>query len=160
MPEDARVDAGHVACGWFWPSPGARRRTERRGWPRVPFVGLIEAYVLRVLRELNFTMPDVRRAADLVRSEFDDPYGLASQRIATNGVGLFVRVADDSVDTDGKPAQLRLPQYPSEAEVIVDPRFGLGAPVLAKRRFRSKPWCLCGGLASRFLRSPRSTSSP
>jgi len=130
---------------------------ERRGWPRVPFVGLIEAYVLRVLRELNFTMPDIRRAADLVRRHFDDPYALASQRIATDGVGLFVRVADESVvhardrqvaipevisdyltystwDTDGKPAQLRLPQYPSEAEVIVDPRFGWGAPVLAKSK--------------------------
>jgi hypothetical protein len=68
---------------------------ERRGWPRVPFVGLIEAYVLQVLRELNFTMPDIRRAADLVRREFDDPYALASQRIATDGVGLFVRFADE-----------------------------------------------------------------
>jgi len=130
---------------------------ERRGWPRVPFVGIIEAYVLRALRELDFTMPDIRRAAELVRKEFDDPYALAKQRIATDGVGLFVRVADESLvqardrqvaipevisnlltfirwDAKGNPAQLRLPQYPAEAEVIIDPRFGWGAPVLAKSK--------------------------
>lgn len=132
-------------------------RPERRGWPRVPFVGIIEAYVLRTLRELGFSMPEIRRAADLVRSEFDDPYALASERIASDGVGLFVRVADESVvhardrqgafseviaeyltyitwDSDGSPARLRLPQYPAQAEVVIDPRFGWGAPVLAKSK--------------------------
>ncbi|WP_405062726.1 DUF433 domain-containing protein [Kribbella sp. NBC_01505] len=130
---------------------------ERRGWPRVPFVGIIEAYVLRTLRELGFSMPEIRRAADLVRSEFDDPYALASERIASDGVGLFVRVADESLvhardrqvafseviaeyltyiswDSAGSPARLRLPQYPAQAEVVIDPRFGWGAPVLAKSK--------------------------
>jgi uncharacterized protein (DUF433 family) len=130
---------------------------ERRGWPRVPFVGIIEAYVLRTLRELGFSMPDIRRTADLARAEFDDPYALASERIATDGIGLFVRVADESLvhardrqiafpeviseyltyiswDSAGSPARLRLPQFPSEAEVIIDPRFGWGAPVLAKSK--------------------------
>jgi uncharacterized protein (DUF433 family) len=130
---------------------------ERRGWPRVPFVGIIEAYVLRTLRELGFSMPDIRRTADLVRSEFDDPYALASERVATDGVGLFVQVADESLvhardrqiafpevvseyltyiswDAAGSPERLRLPQYPSQAEVIIDPRFGWGAPVLAKSK--------------------------
>jgi uncharacterized protein (DUF433 family) len=130
---------------------------ERRGWPRVPFAGIVEAYVLRTLRELGFTMPDIRRAADLVRTEFQDPYALATKRIATDGVGLFVRVADESLvrakdrqtamaevlagyltsiswDDTGNPAQLRLPQYPLEAAVVIDPRFGGGAPVLAKSK--------------------------
>jgi uncharacterized protein (DUF433 family) len=130
---------------------------ERRGWPRAPFVGIIEAYVLRTLRELGFSMPDIRRTADLARAEFDDPYALASERIATDGIGLFVRVADESLvhardrqiafpeviseyltyiswDSAGSPARLRLPQFPSEAEVIIDPRFGWGAPVLAKSK--------------------------
>ena len=130
---------------------------ERRGWPRVPFVGIVEAYVLRSLRELGFTKADVRRAAGLVRTEFDDPYALAKERIATDGVGLFVRVADESLvhardrqvaiaevisdylqyvtwDATGSPSQLRLPQYPREAEVVIDPRFAWGAPVLARSR--------------------------
>lgn len=130
---------------------------ERRGWSRMPFVGIVEAYVLRSLRELGFTKADIRRAADLVREEFDDPYALAKERIATDGVGLFVRVADDSLvhardrqvairevivdylqyvvwDARGNPSQLRLPQYPREAEVMIDPRFGWGAPVLARSK--------------------------
>lgn len=130
---------------------------ERRGWPRVPFVGIIEAYVLRTLRELGFSMPEIRKAADLTRSEFEDPHALASERIATDGVGLFVQVADESVihardrqiampeviaeyltyiswDATGNPERLRLPQYPLDAEVIIDPRFGWGAPVLAKSK--------------------------
>jgi hypothetical protein len=47
---------------------------ERRGWPRVP---LIEAYVLRALRDLKLPMDEIRKAAELVRHEFDDPYALA-----------------------------------------------------------------------------------
>jgi uncharacterized protein (DUF433 family) len=129
-------------------------RPERRGWPRVPFVGIIEAYVLRSLRLAGFGMSDIRRAAELVRDEFADPYALANKKIATDGVRLFVRLADESVvhvrdhqrafpevieeyltyitwDAEGGPARLRLPQYPSGAEVIIDPRFAWGAPVLA-----------------------------
>lgn len=126
---------------------------ERRGWPRLPFIAIIEAYVLRSLRELGASMADIRLAAELVRQEFKDEFALASQRIATDGVELFVELADQSLvhvkgnqygirevladylqyvtwDDEGKPAQLRLKQYPAEAEVIIDPRFGWGAPVL------------------------------
>lgn len=126
---------------------------ERRGWPRLPFFAIIEAYVLRSLRELGASMADIRLAADLVRREFKDEFALASQRIATDGVELFVDMADQSLvhvrgnqygirevlsdylqyvkwDDEGKPAQLRLKQYPAGAEVIIDPRFGWGAPVL------------------------------
>ena len=132
-------------------------RPERRGWPRMPFVAIVEAYVLRALRDLGMPMPDIRRAVDLVRSEFDDPYGLATERIASDGVGVFVRVADESIvhardgqvaireviaahlryiswDSQGKPTRLQLPQYPTAAPVIIDPRFSWGAPVLASSK--------------------------
>ena len=127
---------------------------EKRGWPRVPFVGIIEAYVLRSLREMGLAMRDIREAARIVRSEFQNPYALAHERIATDGVTIFVRLADDSVihvrdhqlaigdviprflrnitwDQSGHPTSLRLPQYPPDAVVVIDPRFGWGAPVLA-----------------------------
>lgn len=71
-------------------------RPERRGWPRVPFVGVIEAYVLRALRDLKLPMDGIRKAVDLVRHELDDPYGLAHSRVATEGVALFVKMADES----------------------------------------------------------------
>jgi hypothetical protein len=69
---------------------------ERRGWPRVPFVGVIGAYVLRALRDLKLPMDRIRKAAELVRDGFDDPYALAHRRIVTDGVALFVRMADAS----------------------------------------------------------------
>lgn len=76
---------------------------DRRGWPRVPFVGVIEAYVLRALRDLQLPMDDIRKAAELVRQEFNDPYALAHRRIVTDGVALFVRLADESYARTGSP---------------------------------------------------------
>jgi len=128
---------------------------ERRGWPSMPFVAVVEAYVLRSLRDLGLTKQKIRDAAADVRRVFDTPYALASRRIATDGVDIFVRYADGDIaragdnqlpvrefiadylryiswDTaDGFPAQLRLRQYPDVAPVIIDPRFGWGAPVVA-----------------------------
>ena len=67
---------------------------ERRGWPRVPFVGVIEAYVLRALRDLKLPMDEIRKAAELVRHEFDDPYALARDaqvrgRLSDLGAALY-----------------------------------------------------------------------
>jgi len=130
---------------------------DRRGWPRLPFVAIVEAYVLRSLRDLGARMHDIRLGADLVRKEFGDEYALASQRMATDGVELFVELADKSLlhvrgnqygirevlndhlrfvrwDDRGRPRQLQLRQYPDEARVIIDPRFGWGSPVLSRSK--------------------------
>lgn len=130
---------------------------ERRGWPRIPFVGLVEAYVLRSLRELGMSLQQIEAAARLVREELDDPFALARQRVATDGVSVFVRLADDSLvqahtrqvalrevlgdyltyvtwDESGHPRRLRLPGYPPDADVVIDPGFGWGAPVLARSK--------------------------
>lgn len=125
---------------------------ERRGWPRVTFAGLIEAHVLRSLRDLDISMAEIRRIATIVRREFDDPFALASKRIATDGVTLFAQLADESLvnqhhqapirevidqhlrfihwDDEGKPLRLRLEGYPESAHVIIDPRFSWGRPVI------------------------------
>jgi hypothetical protein len=58
----------------------------RRGWPSVPFVAVIEAYVLRSLRDLGLSKKKIRDAAAAVRREFKTSYGLATQR------GLFTGV--------------------------------------------------------------------
>jgi hypothetical protein len=132
---------------------------ERRGWPRVPFVGVIEAYVLRALRDLELPMDDIRMAADLVRKEFDDPYALAHRRIVTDGVALFVRMAvefyvrarDHQIafstvleehlkqiewGRDGNAKRLHLRDFPASADVIIDPRFGWGTPVLGQSKVK------------------------
>jgi uncharacterized protein (DUF433 family) len=129
-------------------------RPERRGWPRMPFLAIIEAYVLRSLRGAGMSMEDIRRAATIVREEFGDEFALATRRIATDGVSLFVQAADASLihardrqlgirevledylryiswDDQGDPTRLILRQYPAAAEVVIDPSFGWGAPVLA-----------------------------
>src|SRR5680860_915533 len=67
----------------------------KRGWPTIPFVGVVEAHVLRILRhELHLSMRKVREAALAVRYEFDSPYALATKQIATDGVDIFVQFAD------------------------------------------------------------------
>lgn len=132
-------------------------KPERRGWPRVPFVGIIEAYVLRSLRKAGLSLAAVEAAAAAVRQEFGDPYALASRRIATDGVDIFVRFADGSLaraedgqtpiqetidgylkfigwDDEGTPRALRLPAYSKGATVIIDPRFAWGAPVIEESR--------------------------
>nr|WP_206539153.1 DUF433 domain-containing protein [Nocardiopsis gilva] len=127
----------------------------KRGAPSVPFIAVIEAYVLRSLRDLGLSKQAIRDAATTVRERFGTPYGLATQRIATDGVDIFVHYLDSddlARARDGQrpirevirdylkyiiwdadddfPQRLRLRQYPDAAPVIIDPRFGWGAPVL------------------------------
>jgi uncharacterized protein (DUF433 family) len=134
-------------------------RPERRGWPRVPFVGIVEAHVLRALRAAGMPMDEIRRTAAIVRAEFDDPFALAKRRIATDGVAVFIRLADESLirardhqqaikdvlenhlhdidwDDTGTAIRLRLRHYPSSAEVVIDPRFGWGSPVLTASKVK------------------------
>ncbi|MGW0434930.1 DUF433 domain-containing protein [Micromonospora sp. NPDC003197] len=131
----------------------------KRGWPSMPFVAVIEAYVLRSLRDLGLSKRKIRAAAGEIRKRFGNPYGLADRRIATDGIDIFVyyvesdelaRVGDQQMpireviadylnyiawDTsDEYPVSLRLRYYPDEAEVIIDPRFGWGAPVIARTK--------------------------
>lgn len=127
---------------------------ERRGWPSVPFVAVVEAYVLRSLRDLGLRKHKIRDAAEAVRREFKTPYGLATRKIVTDGVDIFLDYADGDIarvgdqqrpirevldgylryigwdSNDEFASRLKLRQYPDVAPVIIDPRFGWGAPVL------------------------------
>jgi uncharacterized protein (DUF433 family) len=127
---------------------------ERRGWPSVPFVAVVAAYVLRSLRDLGLTKRKIREAAAEVRKNFGTPYALATKKITTDGVDIFVHYADDELarvgdgqrpfrdviddylhyiewdKSDGFAGSLRLRQYTDLAPVIIDPRFGWGAPVV------------------------------
>lgn len=129
------------------------------GWPTIPFTGVVEAHVLRVLRhELRLSMPNVRRAAMRVREEFGTPYALATKRIATDGVDLFIQYAAEDLerahdrqrpfrevidahlryigweDSGRWPTVIRLQQYEGIAPVVIDPRFAWGQPVVEQNR--------------------------
>lgn len=117
-------------------------------------MAVVEAYVLRSLRELGFTKEKIRRVAAQVRKDFDTPFGLATRRIATDGLDIFVDYAPDEMirsgdrqmafrslveeylkyisweNTDEFPVRLAL-RRPDITPVIIDPRFGWGAQVLA-----------------------------
>ncbi|WNV81998.1 DUF433 domain-containing protein [Umezawaea sp. Da 62-37] len=127
---------------------------EHVGWPSVPFVAVVEAYVLRSLRDLGLGMAKIRDAAAEIRHAFDTPFGLATRKIATDGIDIFLDYAPDDIARVGdrqRPirevldgylhyiewdaedefaARLRLRQYPDIAPVVIDPRFGRGAPVV------------------------------
>lgn len=130
---------------------------EKRGAASVPFVALVEAYVLRSLRDLRLTKRQIRLAVQDVRDEFGTEYALATKRIATDGVDVFFEYADGELarvgdkqrpireiidghlrfitfdKEDGYASRLKLPKY-AGASVIIDPRFGWGVPVVEKNR--------------------------
>ena len=122
---------------------------EKRGWPTIPFVGVVEAFVLRELRGLGFTRRQIQDAADGVRRWFGDEYGLARPEIGHDkGVEIFIEVGGDlyrakdhqqtiretvadfrrCIDWVGRdPQRLRLARL---GNVYLDPRFGWGRPTV------------------------------
>lgn len=106
------------------------------------------------MRDLGLRKHAIRAAAEAVRREFKTPYGLATRKIVTDGVDIFLEYADGDIarvndqqrpirevldgylkyigwdSNDEFASTLKLRQYPDVAPVIVDPRFGWGAPVI------------------------------
>ncbi|MDO0977187.1 DUF433 domain-containing protein [Mycolicibacterium frederiksbergense] len=150
---------------WLKPESGSpplvhHLTPERRGAASVPFAALVEAFVLRALRnELKFTKQQIADTVADVRDTFGTDFALASNRIATDGIDIFVRhseadfvrVGDHQVlirevvgdylkyivwapDSD-YASRLRLRSFDSAvAPVIIDPRFGWGAPVVERNK--------------------------
>ena len=128
----------------------------RRGQPSVPFIAVVEAYVLRSLRNMGLSPTTIADAVGDIRDQFGTEYGLASRRIATDGIDLFIhyletdelaRAGDRQMPfreiindylhyivweaDDDFPTRLTLRMYdPAVAEVVIDPRFAWGAPIV------------------------------
>ncbi|MCL2316353.1 MAG: DUF433 domain-containing protein [Actinomycetia bacterium] len=122
----------------------------RRGWPTLPFVAVVEAYVLRQLRDLGFTRRHIEEAADGARRWFHDDYGLARPGIGhDDGVEIFIEAGGElfraqdhqqairetvsgfheCIEWSGQdPKRLRLARF---GNVYLDPRFGWGRPSVA-----------------------------
>ncbi len=62
------------------------------GHPTLPFVAVIEAFVLRPLTEAGFPRKRVREAADGIRAHFNDPYGLARPGVGHDATEIFIRL--------------------------------------------------------------------
>jgi len=121
----------------------------RRSWPTLPFVAVVEAFVLRELRGAGFTRRQISEAAAGIRKGFGDEYGLARPGVGHDaGVEIFIDVGGElfrakdrqqairetvrgfteCIQWQGQdPMRLRLAQL---GEVYPDPRFGWGQPTV------------------------------
>lgn len=124
-----------------------------RGWPTLPFAAVVEAFVLRQLREAGFTRRRIAEAAAGIRREFDDDYALARPGIGfEDHVEIFFRVDADiyrakdrqqiitetvrtfreCIQWSGNdPQRLKLARF---GNVYLDPRFGWGRPIAEPSR--------------------------
>ncbi|MQA26053.1 MAG: DUF433 domain-containing protein [Micromonosporaceae bacterium] len=129
--------------------------------PRIPFVALAEAQILRELRNTGLSMQHIRAGVARLREQTREEYVLAIHTIATDGGVLlynaasrvapeWVRAHDgqaaikEVVDNlvkyvhyadDGFADRLVLRPYQA-AHVIIDPRFGFGQPILEAAKVR------------------------
>lgn len=138
---------------------------EGRGAPTLPLASVAEAQVLRGLRASGLSGVEIGRVTRALRSELCE-YALITERLAHDGASIFrdvarrvdrpewvrvrdgqlalPRIIDDHLEylewaEDGYPLRLRLRSYArSDADVVLDPRFGGGQPVFARTKVRPR----------------------
>lgn len=128
---------------------------ERRGWPTVPLVGLVETWSMRALRTAGVPMTKLVKVAEDLRHEYSDPYVLARPILFSDGIDLYrrdhghlFRIEDGQqpiekviekylqkieLDSDEHPKAFRIP-LPGGVELTLDPRFNGGRPSLPRNR--------------------------
>jgi len=161
LPRTTLKDWTHRQAG---PAPLVHRIVNPKA-PRaasLPFVAVIEAHVLRGFRDLGLSAQGLRQSVANLRENLNDEYALATRKVATDGVDLLVdmsqhgqpaewtRAADTQMaireviqdylqfvywETDRYAKRLRLKTYQG-ADVIIDPRFAFGQPVLERQKIR------------------------
>lgn len=126
---------------------------ERRGWPQLPFVAAVEAYVLRQLRSMGIPKRNITEAARGIKERLNDPFGLARPGLGVDGRDILIEVAGEfyrgadlqqavretltdfrSVITWDKDNPVRLKLTNLGGDVILDPRFGWGRPVFERNK--------------------------
>jgi uncharacterized protein (DUF433 family) len=129
--------------------------------PRLPFIALAEAQILRELRATGLPMQHIRAGVARLRKITGEEYVLATNTIASDGGDLlynaathvapeWVRARDGQVALrqvveavirfvsyaeDGYAQRITLRPY-GAADDIIDPRFGFGQPVFATSKIR------------------------
>jgi uncharacterized protein (DUF433 family) len=128
----------------------------------LPFIAVVEAHMLRGFRDLGLSAQGLRDSVATLRKNLKDEYALATQKVATDGLDLLVdmsqhgqpaewtRAIDSQMalreiietylkfvtwGTDRYAKRLRLKRYQG-ADVIIDPRFAFGQPVLERQKVR------------------------
>jgi uncharacterized protein (DUF433 family) len=130
------------------------------GLPQLSFTNLVEAHVLRIIRETHEVKLDkVRNALDYMSQQFDTVHPLVMKRFQTDGVDLFVDQVDRLVnvsrsgqlamretlkhlltrvewDVNGLasrffPITELVPEPESDKIIFLDPAIRFGKPVIA-----------------------------
>jgi hypothetical protein len=93
-----------------------------RGWPTIPVVGLAEAHVIRALRSMDIRMSKIAEVVNWLRNEANDPFALASPKLVTDGIDLYVqRDADLERAFDGqRPIKETIADHLREIDVWPD----------------------------------------
>lgn len=142
----------------YWLRTDALRATpsQRPGDATITFATTVEAHMLRQLRSAGLSLQAIRDAAVKLRTEAGRPYPLAWRGLAHDGRDLLSQIAAEGEDPswerirdsqsglpgvvelglksvswapDDYASRLRLVAYLG-ADVIVDPRFSFGQPIL------------------------------
>ncbi len=131
------------------------KRAAKRGRPSVPFVGLVEAQVIVLLRECGVPMQRIRPALVRLEKENGLEHALASEKLCTDGVEVLYELGEGNpklivvrnnqwmlhevvedflkkikYSEDGYANRIQLVKY-KEAEVVVDPTMSFGQPIFA-----------------------------
>ncbi len=126
------------------------------------FIGAVEAHMLRGFRDLGLSLGELTSAVERLRRVTGDEYVLATKKVATDGVHLLADLSTDGdpqwerardgqllirevIDSylkfvswrpgDRYAVRLTLKAYEG-ADVIIDPRFAFGQPVLQEAKVR------------------------
>jgi uncharacterized protein (DUF433 family) len=150
--------------GRHYPAGGQRRYSEpliqipSPNLPQISFTNLVEAHILRVIRQdHHIRLDNVRTALDYVEREFNLPHPLARIKFQTDGVDLFVESVGKLINAtkDGQLAMQRTLQHllrrvewdeegiaqklfpltrsrtqDEPKTLVIDPRISFGRPVL------------------------------
>jgi hypothetical protein len=71
----------------------------------LPFIGAVEAHMLRGFKELGLTPGELRTSVTRLRGVTGDEYALATKRVATDGVSLLVDMAPGLADPQWERAR-------------------------------------------------------
>jgi uncharacterized protein (DUF433 family) len=133
---------------------------DRRGDAYLPFMAVAEAEFIHNMRRSGLRLAAVEEGVTALRKHLG-PGWLQRDRLAHDGVDILRNLADQGdpewtrardaqagipgyidiglehieFDTDGIPGRVRLAKY-AGAEVIIDPRFGFGQPILDEQGVR------------------------
>jgi len=135
------------------------------GGRSVPFIGLVEGYVLRAIRRTGVPLQRIRPALDSLAEEIGVPHALASRHLYSDGCEVLydyaARLGDEVVqsltvvrsgqnvfpelvepylqmvtwDQEDWPTALRLPAFHA-TNVVVDPGRSFGRPILDEEGIR------------------------